>query len=197
MKSLSDNAIRKFVFGICTFVFSAGACLCYLSPAQAWAWSLAMVMLPFAWIVLHLVKGHGARDILSPLANRKQMRAMALAGTLLAVSLVTALLSRMGWSAGHAPELSERSWGIVMGAIVVVFGNAIPKEAGFARRLTIERTCGWALVLGGMGFAASWIFVPLAYANEIAMLVLMSALLYAMVRIAWYCVGRRSPPSSG
>ena len=195
-----NHAITTFVVGISAFVFFVGSYLCYLAPKQAWAWLLAMFMLPFAWVVLKLVTRRGARDVLSPPANREHMQAMALTGSMLAVSLAAALMSRMGWAAGgYAAELSERSWGFLMGAIVVVFANAIPKQTGSARRQAALRIVGWALVLGGLGYAASWLFLPLAYANLVAMLVLLCGTLYAIVRIAGYCVDRRSttPPPSG
>lgn len=127
------------------------------------------------------------------------MRAMALAGSMLATSLAAVLISRLGWAGSHGAELSERSWGFLMGAMVVVFANAIPKQVGSARRQAALRIVGWAMVLGGLGYAASWLFVPLAYANLVAMLLLLCATMYAIVYVFWHCVDRRSPspPSSG
>ncbi len=133
-------------------------------------------------------------------ANKKLAQAMAFASFMIAVSLGVVLLSHAGWASAYAAELSKRSLGFLMGAMVVFFANAVPKqtETGCARRQSARRVCGWSLVLGGLGFSVAWLFVPLAYADSVAVSLLASAVLYAIVRIALICSGRQSisPPST-
>jgi hypothetical protein len=131
-------------------------------------------------------------------ANKKLAQAMAFAGFIIAVSLAVVLLSHAGWASAYVAELSKRSMGVLMGAMVVFFANAVPKQTGSARRQSALRVCGWSLVLGGLGFSAAWLFVPFAYADIVAMALLASSLLYAIVRIALICSGRQSisPPSA-
>ena len=71
----------------------------------------------------------------------------------------------------------------MMGVIIVVFANSIPKQVSTARGLAMRRIAGWALVVGGLGYALSWLFLPLAYANIAAPLILFLGLMYALVRI--------------
>jgi len=131
-------------------------------------------------------------------ANKKLAQAMAFAGFIMAVSLGVIVLSHAGWASAHAAELSKRSMGFLMGAMVVFFANAVPKQAGSAKRQASLRVCGWSMVLGGLGFSAAWLFVPFAYADTVAMILLGSALIYAIARIAWICRDRPSvsPPSA-
>lgn len=132
-------------------------------------------------------------------ANKKIAQAIAFAGFMIAVSLGIVLLSHAGWASAYAAELSRRSLGFLMGAMVVFFANAVPKkQTGCARRQSAQRVCGWSLVLGGLGYSVAWLFVPLAYAHIVAMSLLASAVLYAIVRIALICSGRQSisPPST-
>lgn len=129
-------------------------------------------------------------------ANKKLAQAMAFAGFMIAVSLGVVLLSHAGWASAYAAELSKRSTGFLMGAMVVFFANAVPKQTakqtGCARRQSAARVCGWSLVLGGLGYSVAWLFVPFAYADTVAVSLLASAVLYAIVRIALICSGRQS-----
>jgi hypothetical protein len=80
------------------------------------------------------------------------------------------------------PEFQQRSNGVLMGVIVVMFANVIPKQISSALRLTLNRVAGRALVLGGAGYALSWL-LPLTYAHHAALLILLFAVTYAAAYI--------------
>jgi hypothetical protein len=103
------------------------------------------------------------------------------------------LLVPLGWAPASASQFAERSVGVTIGMIVMVFANVIPKQTGSARGLALRRTAGWALVLGGLGYVLAWLLMPLAYANVAALLVLLLGFTYAAVRIVWSLLKHRPP----
>ena len=73
-------------------------------------------------------------------------------------------------------EVSERATGILMGLIIILFANAMPKTAPDSC-LESERSpdwrgvrlfAAWSLILGALGFIAAWAFAPLEHAPFIA-----------------------------
>jgi hypothetical protein len=87
-----------------------------------------------------------------------------------------------------------RSNGALMGVIVVMFANVIPKQISSALRLALNRVADRALVLGGAGYALSWLLLPLTYAHHAALLILLFAVTYAAAYIAWSVFNHPSTP---
>ncbi|TQK01179.1 hypothetical protein FBX97_5699 [Herbaspirillum sp. SJZ107] len=66
----------------------------------------------------------------------------------------------------------------------MVIGNAIPKKAiASRRRAALLRANGKAFVLGGLGYALAWLFLPLAYGNEVALSIMLLTFAYIVYRI--------------
>ncbi len=66
------------------------------------------------------------------------------------------------------PEWSRRLAGALLGGVVVVYANAIPKALSKRMRCAspgadqaARRFAGWALVLGGLGYMLAWLAAPL------------------------------------
>jgi hypothetical protein len=110
-----------------------------------------------------------------------------------AVLMVIALLMRYGWL---DQEFGLRGGGALMGLIVLAFGNVIPKRAISARPLQMHRIGRWSLVLSGLAYALCWLLLPLTVAGDAALACLLSTCLYALGRIGWLCIVRRSLPST-
>jgi hypothetical protein len=116
-------------------------------------------------------------------------RALLIAGALLGVSLALRLLSPTYLSA----ELSTRLLGVLMGCVVVLYANAVPKvlrplfwvRGDPAAEQALHRFTGWCLVLGGLAFAFTWILAPLPRAGLLSAGLLGAATLAVIVRIAW------------
>lgn len=115
-------------------------------------------------------------------------RGLVVAGVLLGVTIMLKRLSPEHVS----PDVARRALGVLLGAVVVLYANAVPKALSplmsmrwdpaaeqAARRLT-----GWSLVLGGAAYAVTWLVAPLAYANVISGSLLATALLVVVVRLA-------------
>lgn len=93
---------------------------------------------------------------------------LGIAGGVLAVSAVLAGLEGMGVIEGN---IAERAIGIVLGLVVILYGNEIPKilapmdrGADPARRQALQRFAGWVMVLGGVGYLLAFALMPIEYA---------------------------------
>lgn len=108
------------------------------------------------------------------------------AGLILAASAALSLASPEYLSEAFA----RRLLGALLGAVVVMYANVVPKALTPLARLrcdpsteqALRRFSGWALVLGGLGFAAAWLFAPIANARILAILALGSAVLLVAIR---------------
>ena len=95
-----------------------------------------------------------------------------------------------------APEQLSEEWadrlrGVMGGALVVYFSNAASKSLTPLARLrdpvaeqAIRRFSAWTLTLGGVGYALASLVAPARWANEIAVVLLASAVTLVMVRWA-------------
>ncbi len=77
------------------------------------------------------------------------------------------------------PEWALRLAGAMLGGVVVVYANAIPKAlskrmrcASPAADQAARRFAGWALVLGGLGYMVAWLAAPLHLAGMVGGLTL-------------------------
>ncbi|MGG7603135.1 hypothetical protein [Massilia sp. BKSP1R2A-1] len=77
------------------------------------------------------------------------------------------------------PEWARRLAGALLGGVVVVYANAIPKAlskrmrcASPAADQAARRFAGWALVLGGLGYMLAWLAAPLHLAGMVGGLML-------------------------
>jgi hypothetical protein len=116
-------------------------------------------------------------------------RGLIVAAVLLGVSMALKLLSPEHLSA----EFVDRMMGVLLGAMVVVFANAVPKalspllqqRCDPAAEQAMRRFTGWSLVLGGAAYAVAWVIAPLEHANVLSAGLLGAALLLVVVRLAW------------
>ncbi|WP_426207441.1 hypothetical protein [Massilia sp. TWP1-3-3] len=118
--------------------------------------------------------------------------ASPLGRSLLAAAIIIAVSAALAWLAPVyiSTELSHRLLGAMLGAVVVVYADAIPKAlvARARRRCTAaqdqaaRRFAGWALVLGGLGYSTAWLLAPFAMAGLIGGAVLAFALILAVLR---------------
>ena len=194
MKANSGNRLVLVAAVISAAVVLASAYLYYAQPAHPWPYALAISVMCVAWTARFLVRGDGAEAYASHVRQRKLTQAIVLAGLLLAMPLI----ARLGWSAGFGAGFEARASGFMMGAMVAIFANVIPKQVSSARGLMMRRLAGRALVFGGAGYALAWLLLPMAYANVAALLILLLALAYATSRIVWLVLkGRPASPGRG
>jgi len=115
-------------------------------------------------------------------------RGLVVAGVLLGVTIMLKRLSPEHIS----PDVGRRALGVLLGAVVVFYANVVPKALSPlmsmrwdpAAEQSARRLTGWSLVLGGAGYAVTWLIAPLAYSNVISGILLGAALLLVVVRLA-------------
>jgi len=198
MKTISEKLLFPFALFNSGCIVFASAYLCYLSPQRPWPYVLALVVVCIAWMVYCFDSGDRKNDPTSAQSRHKHLWAIVFSGLLLGNALAVSLMAQLGCGGGFVGEFGERSLGFMMGAIVVASANTIPKKVSSARGLAVLRIAGWALVLGGAGYALAWLVVPLPYANDAALLALLLATIYGVAGVVWLSVKHRSlPPSCG
>ena len=113
-------------------------------------------------------------------------RSLAAAALIIGVAALLSLLSPAYISA----EWSQRLIGVMLGTVVVVYANAIPKALVALSRLRVSaaedqaarRYAGRALVLGGLAYALAWLLAPLQMAALVGGALLAAALFAAVLR---------------
>lgn len=102
----------------------------------------------------------------------------------LAAACILGASALLAWAAPAYldPEWARRLAGVLLGAIVVVYANAIPKALAARMRCAspgadqaARRFAGWALVLGGLGYMLAWLAAPIGVAGMVGGLVLGAA----------------------
>jgi len=111
---------------------------------------------------------------------------------LVAAALLGATVALKRLAPTHlGPDTARRLLGVLLGAVVVGYANAVPKALPPFLRMRCEpvaeqamrRFTGWSLALGGAGYAGAWAIAPLAYANVLAATLLGTALLLVVLRL--------------
>jgi exopolyphosphatase/pppGpp-phosphohydrolase len=116
-------------------------------------------------------------------------RALLIAGGVLAISAALRLLSPEYISA----ELARRLLGVLLGGLVVVYANAVPKallpllqlRCDPAAEQALRRRTGITLLLGGVAYALAWLLAPLATAALMSATLLGAAVLLVVARLGW------------
>jgi len=159
-------------------VIFLGIMMWALEPDKALIWVLAIGTMPLMWLFIEFRMrarpGHPGNH-----EKRDQIRYSVLGGSLLiGLPLAFQYADASGLLTG-SNTLDERAFGIVMGLILVAFGNVIPKklpELGDgtaqiqARKQARLRFAGWVFVLAGLGHSLIWLILPLEWANTAAMI---------------------------
>lgn len=80
-------------------------------------------------------------------------------------------------------DLAKRSIQVLIGLGLAAYGNMMPKKGGKLRGSVRAETAaqaalrvgGWSMALAGLVYAALWAFAPLAFADDVSMIVVASA----------------------
>ena len=119
-------------------------------------------------------------------------RAFPLGRPLLAAALILGASAALSWlTPAHLdPDTRHRLLGVLLGAIVVVFANAIPKALVTRSALRCDpaadqaarRFAGWSLVFGGIGYMLASLLAPVETSSLAGGVLLGASLLAAVVR---------------
>lgn len=127
--------------------------------------------------------------------------AFPLGRAIVAAAMIIGVAAALAWlsPAYISAEWSHRLLGALLGAVVLVYSNAIPKALVARTRLrcapaqdqAARRFAGWSLVLGGLGYILAWLLAPIEMAGLIGGALLACSLLLAVLR----CVRTRASGS--
>ena len=125
-------------------------------------------------------------------------RAFPLGRSVLGAAIIIGGAAVLKWAAPEylSPEWAQRLLGALLGFIVVVYANVLPKSLTQLARLrcspaaeqAARRFAGWSLVLGGLAYMLAMLLAPLASMHLIGGALLAVALAAALLR----CLGVRS-----
>jgi hypothetical protein len=120
------------------------------------------------------------------------MKAYPIAHALFGAVSIIAASALLRWAAPEylSLEMARRLTGVLLGLVVVVYANAIPKSLVALARLrcspsreqAARRFAGWSLVLGGLGYTAAALVAPLASIHLVGGVILAVALAAAILR---------------
>ena len=118
--------------------------------------------------------------------------AFPLGRALFAAAVILGTSAALKWAAPEhlSPEWALRLTGALLGFVVVVYANVIPKSLTSLARLrgspaaeqAARRFAGWSLVLGGLGYVSAMLLAPLAVMHMAGGAILAAALAAALVR---------------
>jgi len=176
------------IASVALIVAGLGAANWYFQPQHARASIIAMGTMAVVWLVA------GLRVRSFPTQTESERRFLVLsvvaAGLMLAVSLGISLIGGISFEGGTLPR---RVLGIMMGLVLVVIGNTMPKVLGplAARRCSplqtqsVKRFAGWTFTIAGLAYTAMWIFAAISQAEDFSTLLCVGALMLVIGRCAW------------
>lgn len=99
-------------------------------------------------------------------------------------ALASVAAASLGWISF---DMSLRLTMAVIGLVLVYQANLVPKSAAgrSANYQAVKRVTGWALVLGGLGYAAAWMFAPIEAAALVSMAAVIAAIIYIFAYRRW------------
>jgi hypothetical protein len=120
------------------------------------------------------------------------MKAYPIGRALAGAMFIIAASALLRWASPDylSAEMARRLTGVLLGLVVLVYANAIPKSlvalarlrCSPAREQAARRFAGWSLVLGGLGYIAAALTAPLASIHLVGGSILAVALAAAILR---------------
>ena len=180
MKTRYDDVLTVAAVAVTACVVAISGYLFFANVGQRWVYGVAVATMAVAWFARRF--GSSRRNVTTSLV---------MAGAVLSVALCTKALEHVGWAAGS--DIAARTTGVMVGAILVVLSNAIPKRMSSANALAMFRTIGRAFVIGGFGYACAWLVLPLRFAGTVGQVIVLASIVVAAASyVGWRRSGDRS-----
>ena len=161
-KTLTATAVTLTVF-----VVGLGAALWIQRPELSNRWAASMLFLPGAWLAVLLVDRACAQSARRLKTKHQLIRGIACAGGILSLSLIAALAEESYLIDG---DVAKRSVGVMLGALLMLMGNVMPKKLAplddsertrAGKTQATQRFVGWLFVIAGLLYAVVWMVVDL------------------------------------
>ena len=161
-------------------------------PDRAWAWSVAIVVSVVMVVVRHLSQlavRRSSGDAALARSFGSVTGAVAFGALMLVIPLAVTLANAYG--VVNDPDSGRRTTMIIIGAYLAATGNALPRmlppvslmQGNAPRVQAFHRLAGWTWVLGGLGFAAAWLALPIDAALPVSMALVVAAIIVTIVQL--------------
>lgn len=170
--------------------------LWYLQPERTPAWTAAALLLAVMTVALVLAtrRAATAKTTATASAAARRQAGDAITNGVVSGALIVALAlaAKLGGTLGliEAGELSQRATMAILGGFIMFTGNALPKTLRplstpqrDARIQACQRFAGWTWTLTGLAFALAWLVLPMAIAQPVSLLLLMTGMLTIVSRL--------------
>ncbi len=178
----TNRSLSKLALAMMAPPVILGAALCFLRPQQAWAWAIAMIVLPAAGLVrAKMMRNEATADRQKAISG-----AVIFVSVLVSVTLAAPLAAALGLiDNGLAHAIGTRVASVFAGVFLVLRGNRLPKvltplsdtRCDPATLQTLQRRTGWAYVLAGFTLSVLWLVLPTHLAAPIGVAVLVVGIL--------------------
>jgi hypothetical protein len=153
-------------------------------PNRVWIWAPAIVM----FVIMALARRRSAESIPPIPVFVPFDRGPALGALMYVIPLAVELAHVYGIV--DDPNSGLRTLMVIFGADIAAIGNTLPRllppvsstPYGGARAQASQRFIGWTWVLCGLGFAASWLALPVGGAQMASSMILAFAILLTSVQ---------------
>jgi uncharacterized membrane protein len=160
-------------------------------PDAMWAWLAAIGMFlvmvgvrRFAQLAVHRSSGDAASARRFASVNG----AVVFGGLMMIIPLAVTLAHAYG--AVDDPDGGRRMNMVILGAYLVVSGNALPRQVAplssmqcdGSRVQAFQRFAGWTWVLCGLGFLTAWLTLPIDAAEPVSTGLVVAATIITIVR---------------
>jgi hypothetical protein len=161
-------------------------------PAAAGAWAAVIVI----FLVMVAVRRRSQLAFRRSSGDAASVRSFAsvtggvvVGGLLMIIPLAVTLAHAYG--VVDDPDSGRRITMIILGAYLVVTGNALPKQFATASSMhcdgarvqAFQRFAGWTWVLCGLGFATAWLALPIDAAESVSTALMATAMIVTIVRL--------------
>lgn len=178
--TMAGNGLRMAVLTV-ALVEALAIAMAFLVPEKWPLWLIASLAMPLLWAGAETAK-----------CDKDSIR-YSIAGAALLVGLALAMVAAraLGIVDRDNSEIALRLFGVVNGAILVLFGNLAPKRLAPynpdakdpGRKPALQRFSGRVFVLAGLANALIWLFAPMERAALWSMVPVAGGLALVALRI--------------
>ena len=169
----------------------------YLTPGKGYVLFIGTAFIPIISIVVLFLNRRRPISTYSVSERRYFASSVLIGGGMIVTAQAVQLVN--AYIAAETPMV-ERVWGVTVGLILAALGNAAPKvlpplgekTCAAGQTPALQRFAGRSLFLGGVGYIASWSFLPVKWANPIATSICFLAVSFVALRVAAHSRRTRS-----
>ncbi|MCF6294046.1 MAG: hypothetical protein L3J04_11700 [Robiginitomaculum sp.] len=192
---LNHKLLSKFAPALTFAVLFLGVWQWYLQPKLLVTSIIGAGFLPAVWLGMAIIQRFKAGSCAISNAKQQLRSGISAAGLILALAMVLSIAQQ--YQTIDA-EMGERINSAILGAIVMIMGNFLPKAINpingnnceISTTQKIQRFAGWTFVVSGFLYSLIWVFAPIDLAAKLAMYALGLGVALIVTRFFWFRLTR-------